>query len=145
MPIHGDGGHAAVVQELPLDNPDGWIIAVGDNSARQKEARKYNLFARAIHPSAVISPSAVIGPGTVIMAGAIVQARAVIGAHVILNTGCTVDHDCVIEDFAHIAPGVHLCGGVRVGEGALVGVGSCAIPKAQVAPWRTIPAGSVLK
>lgn len=147
VPLHGNGGHAAVIWELPINPPEGWIIAVGDNAIRQKEARKKEgvVFATAIHRSAIISPSAKIGEGTVIMAGVVVQARAVIGKHCILNTGCTADHDCIIEDFAHLAPGVHLCGGVHVGEGALVGVGSCAIPGARISPWIVIPAGSVIK
>lgn len=144
MPIHGNGGHAAVVRELEM-RQEGWIVAVGDNGLRQKEARRYCRFGIAIHKSAVVSPTAEIGEGTVIMAGAIVQARAKIGKHVIVNTGATVDHDCVIEDFAHIAPGVHLCGGVRIGEGALIGVGSCAVPGTTVTPWIVIPAGSVVK
>src|ERR1700674_3833998 len=100
MPIHGDGGHAKVVRELALT--DGWIVAVGDNAARQQESRKYKDFAIGIHPSAVISPSAKIGPGTVVMEGVIVQADAKVGAHCILNSNCVVSHDCVIEDFAHI-------------------------------------------
>ena len=145
MPIHGNGGHAKVVRELTFNLRRGWIVAVGDNAARKREAARYTAFAIGIHRTAVISPSASIGVGTVIMAGAIVQAGAVIGKHVILNTGCTVDHDCVVEDFAHIAPGVHLCGGVHIGEGALVGVGSCAVPKAKVAPWTLVKAGSVVK
>lgn len=145
MRIHGNGGHASVVKELEFVPSDGWIVAVGDNAARQQETRKYARFAIAKHPSAVVSITAKIGEGTVIMAGVVVQAGAVIGKHVILNTGCCVDHDCVIEDFAHIAPGVHLCGSVHVGEGALVGVGSCAVPGARVTPWIVVPAGSVLK
>ena len=145
MPIHGNGGHAAVVRELRLDPPNRWIIAVGDNAARQKEARNYEYFAIAIHSSAVISPTASIGTGTVVLEGAIVQARAIVGDHCIINAGAVVTHDCVIEDFVHLAPGVHLCGGVHVGEGALVGVGSCAVPVARISPWIVVPAGSVVK
>ena len=146
MPIHGNGGHAKVVRELVLTPTDGWIIAVGDNAARQQEVRRIpHIYAIGVHPSATVSPTAKLGPGTVVMAGAVVQADAIVGAHCILNTGCTLDHDCVIEDFAHIAPGVHLCGGVKVGEGALIGVGSCAVPRSQVTQWSIVPAGSVIK
>src|SRR5690349_12693888 len=91
VPLHGKGGHASVVRELPMDPPDGWIIAVGNNAARQRESRRFRRFAKAVHPAAVISPTATIGAGTVVMAGAVVQANAWIGRHVILNTGCSVD------------------------------------------------------
>jgi len=148
LPIHGNGGHAAVVREIFSLKPEidtGWIIAIGDNSARRKEAKNYDEWTIAIHPSAIVSPFARIGWGTVILEGAIVQAHAIVGAHCIINCGAVVTHDCTICDFAHIAPGVHLCGGVYVGTGALVGVGSCAIPGAKIEPWATIRAGSVIK
>lgn len=144
MPIHGDGGHAAVVRELNMTS-DGWIVAIGDNATRKRESSRYTDFAKGFHPSAVVSPTATIGVGTVILENAVVQARAVIGCHVIVNCGAVIAHDCVIGDFAHIAPGVHLCGGVKVGIGALVGVGSCAIPRAVIGAWDIIGAGSVVK
>ncbi len=40
MPIHGNGGHAKVVRELPLSHPGGWIIAVGNNLDRRREVNK---------------------------------------------------------------------------------------------------------
>ena len=64
-----------MVRELEIVPETGWIIAVGDNAARQKESRQYTEFARAIHKKAIISPSASIGLGTVVMAGVVVQAN----------------------------------------------------------------------
>lgn len=140
MRIIGDGGHAAVVRELPPQ--DGILVAIGDNRARKRvvESEKGSgAFATLVHPTAWVSPTARIGEGTVIMAGAVVQARAVIGRHCIVNTGASVDHDCILLDYVHIAPGAHLCGTVTVGEGALVGVG------VGIAPGTFIPAWSVVK
>jgi sugar O-acyltransferase (sialic acid O-acetyltransferase NeuD family) len=145
VPIHGNGGHAAVVRELTITPADGWIVAVGDNSARRKESRNYERFARGIHPSAVVSPSAIIGPGTVIMAGAVVQAQATIGAHCILNTGCSADHHAIVADYVHIGPGARLCGAVIVGEGAFIGAGAICLPGAKVPPWFVVSAGTVYK
>ena len=140
MKVIGDGGHAAVVRELPP--AEGTLVAIGDNRARKRvvEAEKGSgPFATLIHPTAWVSPTARLGEGSVIMAGAIVQAGAVIGAHCIINTGASVDHHCIIEDFVHIAPGARLCGAVRVGEGTLVGVG------VGIAPGAVIPAWSLVK
>lgn len=145
MMLIGDGGHALVLREIPegkvFNRISEWIIAVGDNAARKKEAEHNELnYGILIHPTAVISPSATIGSGTVIMAGAIIQARARIGKHCIINTGATVDHDCIIGDYAHIAPGAHLCGHVEVGEGALVGVGVGIAPMCKIPPWVLVKA-----
>lgn len=147
MPIHGNGGHAKVVRGLDFTDPHGWIIAVGDNAARRKEALAHpeRCYTTAIHATAIVSPNATIGTGTVVMAGVIVQDDAIIGDHCILNSGCVVEHDCVIEDYVHIAPGVNLCGGVHIGEGALIGVGCNAIPQARVEPWTVVRGGSLIK
>ena len=111
----GDGGHARVIRDLNnarkrLDKSfaevEGWIIAVGDNRARKREAERLRdqHFTYLIHPSATIASSALIGMGTVIMAGAVVQANVQIGEHCILNTNCSVDHDSIIRAF--VPPGV---------------------------------------
>jgi len=158
----GDGGHAKVLQEInnltweqqlsnqlqdDLPYVEKWIIAVGDNEDRKKEAEAHKMrdFVTLIHPSAIIGSDVEIGKGTVIMAGVVVQPGCRIGKHVILNTSCSIDHDTIIEDFAHIAPGCNLCGGCFVGEGALMGVGSCAVPDAYINAWSIIKAGRVIE
>lgn len=140
--IHGNGGHAKVIRDIQVRPESAWIIAVGDNRLRKKEAKYHaalgHYFGVAIHPSAVVSPSAKIGEGTVIMAGAVVQADAVIGKHCIINTCASVDHDCVLENFVHIAPGAHLCGGVKVGEGSLIGAAVGIAPGMQIGRWQLV-------
>jgi sugar O-acyltransferase (sialic acid O-acetyltransferase NeuD family) len=142
----GSGGHYSVLKEIAdLSTGEGWIIAVGDNSFRRKEALKIDgIFARLFHPSSIISISAEIGVGSVVMAGAIIQGHVTIGRHVIVNTGASVDHHCDIGDYAHIAPGAVLCGGVKVGEGAFIGAGSVVAQNAVIDPWAFIKAGSVI-
>ncbi len=125
--------------------PEGaWIVAIGDNSVRKKEAlelaRQGKSFGVAIHSFSFVSPKAKIGEGSVVCAGAVIQADAVIGKHCIINTGASVDHDSVLQDFVHIAPGAHLCGGVNVGEGGFVGTGVCLPPGFKVHEWTLIKA-----
>lgn len=146
MKIIGDGGHASVVRDLALLCPvacalGGFVVAVGDNVARKREALSAHIFPcnALIHPSAVIAKGAVIGDGTVILEGAVVQVGVKIGRHVIINAGAVITHDCVLEDYVHIAPGAHLCGNVHIGEGTLVGVG------VGIGPNTTIPAWSIVK
>ena len=137
--IHGNGGHAAVVRTFYWD--EAWIIGVGDNKARKREAERHpeRQYGVAVHPTAFVSPFASIGEGTVVMAGAVIQPHARIGKHCIVNTLASVDHHSVIGDYVHIAPGAHLCGNVKVGEGSLVGVGT------GVAPNTSLPAWSIIK
>lgn len=144
--IQGDGGHAKVIRDLidelsiaaeNYHSADAWIVAVGNNAARRREAENLRdvPFAVLIHPRAFVSNAAIIGAGSVVMAGAVVQAGAIVGKHVILNTGCSVDHGCVIADYAHISPGAHLCGGVSVGQGAQVGCGVAVAQNATIPAW----------
>jgi sugar O-acyltransferase (sialic acid O-acetyltransferase NeuD family) len=141
----GSGGHWEVLKEIAdLSTGDGWIIAVGDNSSRRREALKIDgIFARLFHPSAVISPTVEIGVGSVVMAGAIIQAKVVIGRHCIVNTGAQLDHHTELADYVHIAPGAVLCGGVKVGEGAFIGAGAVIPQNEVIPPWEFIKAGSV--
>jgi len=114
-----------VIKGLELVEPgSAVIVAVGDNAARMRLARRYSVFDVAVHPSATVSRDAEIGPGTVVMAGAVINPGARIGAHCIINTNATVDHDCLISDFAHVAPGATLGGGVQVGIASMVGLGA---------------------
>lgn len=126
------------------------IVAVGDNSVREKLVGKLRglradlRFATALHPSAVISPSATLGEGTVVMANAVVNARSVIGPHVILNTAASCDHDNRIHSFASLAPGARLGGNVELGERSAVGMGACLHHGRKVGPDSVIGSGSVV-
>ena len=124
----------------------GLLIAIGDNSVRQKISIEVgHRFVNAIHPSAVVSSYSKIGMGSMILHRAVVQAGSVIGDHVILNTGSQVDHDGNIADFVHIAPRAVLCGNVTVGEGTLIGAGAVVLPGVKIGKWAVIGAGSVIR
>jgi sugar O-acyltransferase (sialic acid O-acetyltransferase NeuD family) len=125
-----------------------WIIAIGNNSVRQRVAEALalqgHLFTQAIHPSAQIALGVCIQPGTVVMANAVINADAQIGHHVIVNTAATIDHDCVIQDYCHIAPGCALCGAVQCGMGVFLGVGTKVCPGLDIGAYTTCGAGSVV-
>lgn len=102
------------------------------------------VFARVLHPSAVVSTHAVAAAGIQIMAGALVQTRAVIGENTIVNTGAIVEHECEIGAHCHVAPGATLCGNVRVGEQTHVGAGATVIQGVRIGARCTVAAGAVV-
>jgi sugar O-acyltransferase (sialic acid O-acetyltransferase NeuD family) len=122
------------------------IIAIGDNKIRKNVNDRLTkvVWAKVIHPSAIISADVEIGEGTVIMAGAVIQPGVKIGKHCIINTASCIDHDCIINDYVHIAPNASLAGGISVGEGTLIGIGSSIIPNIKIGQWSKIGAGSVV-
>lgn len=128
-----------------LDNGALWILAIGNNTIRQRIAQQFKLnYATVIHNSAIISPSVVIGEGTVCMAGAALNADAIIGSHCILNTSCRVDHDCRLADFVHISPGATLCGNVSVGMGTQIGAGAVVLPGIRIGLNCVVGAGATV-
>jgi sugar O-acyltransferase (sialic acid O-acetyltransferase NeuD family) len=129
--------------------PDGLIIGVGANQARQKIAQSmpiaaHPLWISAVHPKAIFGGGVAVGKGTVIMANVVLNPDTVIGDHCIINTAASIDHDCHVQDFAHIAPGVRLAGHVHVGQGAFIGIGACAIPQRTIGAWAVVGAGAVI-
>ncbi|MES2411386.1 MAG: acetyltransferase [Bacteroidota bacterium] len=121
------------------------IISIGNNKVRKKLSKSLNAgFAKAIHPSAIISHNVAIGEGTVVMAGVAINPDTTIGKHCIINTNATVEHDAQIADFVHICPGVSLAGNVTVGEGTQVGIGATVIQGVSIGKWVTIGAGAVI-
>ena len=106
------------------DGKTDFIIAIGNNSIREKIAQSYNVnWVTLVHPSAQIATHVSLGRGTVVMAGVVINACTTIGNHCIINTGAVVEHDNVIEDYVHISPNAALGGTVRVGEGTHIGIG----------------------
>ncbi|HBI00847.1 MAG TPA: acetyltransferase [Flavobacterium sp.] len=121
------------------------IFSIGNNKIRKMLAAKINCaFAKAIHPTAIISNHSKVNEGTVVMAGVVINPDTIVGKHCIINTGAVIEHDCVIEDFVHISPNVSLAGNVLVSEGAHVGIGASIIQGVKIGKWSTIGAGAVI-
>lgn len=125
-----------------------FIIAIGNNHTRKKVVEQLKLseyyFAKAIHPSAVISPRAKIGQGTVVMANAIINADARIGNHSIINTSAVIEHDNQIGDFVHISPNATLTGAAYIEDGVHVGAGAVVIPNITIGEWSIIGGGATV-
>jgi sugar O-acyltransferase (sialic acid O-acetyltransferase NeuD family) len=106
------------------------VIAVGDNSLREKlvlklrEAHPGTLFGTVIHPSATVSPAASVSEGAVICAGAVIGPGSWVGGHAIVNTHASLDHHGRLGNFASLAPAAATGGGVVIGERTHIGMGA---------------------
>ena len=139
--IHGIPVYKA--RDVAVQGP--MIISIGSCHIRKMISNRFNVrYAKAMHPSAIISESVEIGDGSVVMPKAAINADSKIGRHCIVNTGASIDHECRIEDYVHIAPGCTLSGEVVVGEGSWVGVGTCIKQGIHIGKNCMIGAGSVV-
>lgn len=131
--------------KMDLNSLDEIILSIGNNLVRRLLSKKLNVkYAKAIHPSAIISNNSSIDEGTVVMAGVVINPDVKIGKHCIINSGAIIEHDCIIYNFAHISPNVSLAGGVEVGEGSHIGIGAIIIQGIKIGKWVTIGAGAVI-
>ena len=122
-----------------------FVIAVGDNYARARIAKTYNLpYTTLIHPNANISIETTIGDGTVIMANAVVNAGTIIGKYCIINTGSIVEHDNKLANYVHISPNATLSGTVNVGEYTHIGANATVKNNINITNDCIIGAGAVV-
>jgi len=144
------GGLADLPEIVRSQNPQGFLVAIGDNWNRGMVAEKVKEIAPllpaiiAVHPGAQVACSACLGPGTAVMAGAVVNSNASVGSFCILNTRASVDHDSHLDDFASIGPGATLAGNVRVGAYSAICLQACVAEKVRVGPHTVVGAGSVV-
>ena len=121
-------------------------VAIGDNAAREREARAVGLdrLVPVIHPQASVSPHASLAQGCFVAAQAVVAPMARLALGVIVNHGAVVDHDVVVGCFSHLAPGATLAGGTCVGASVLVGAGARVLPGVTICDGVTLGAGAVV-
>lgn len=89
--------HGALVDGLPVLGPwqkqeaDMFVVAIGDNLARQRVFELVKLSKRSlvtvVSSGASVSTRAGLGAGTVVLAGAVVQAGAVVGGERVIERG----------------------------------------------------------
>lgn len=124
------------------------IGSIGSMNLRKKIflnfKQKGYVFAKVIHPTAIIGQAVNIQEGAQIMAGAIIQIGSSIGINSIINTKASVDHDCVIKEHVHISPGSIICGNCIVGSGTHIGAGTTIIQSIIVGENVLVGAGSVV-
>ncbi len=129
---------------------DSFIVAIGDNAARERVTREIRSaaphldLASAIHPSAEIGGSVEIGAGTVIMAGVVINALTRIGVGCIVNTRAAIDHDGILEDFVSIGPGCVIAGTCSFGHGATIGIGAVVVQQRTIGERAVVGAGATV-
>ncbi len=149
--LYDDNPHCTDIHGIPVykagdvEVTGPMIISIGSCRIRKMISTRFHVsYAKAIHPSAIISESAEIGDGSVVMPKATINADSKIGRHCIVNTGASIDHECQISDFAHISPHATLCGNVHVSQGSWIGAGATVIPGIHIGKWCTVGAGAVV-
>lgn len=149
--LYDDSPHCKTIHGCPVFKASDvkvegpMIISIGSNKIRQIISHRYTVnYAKAIHPTAIISRSVILGEGSVVMQGAIIQADTRIGEHCIINSGASIDHECEISSYVHISPHATLCGNVHIGEGSWIGAAATLIPGIKIGKWCTIGAGSTV-
>lgn len=129
---------------------DGFIVAIGDNAARERVTREIQRSApqlelvSAIHPSAEIGDSVVIGAGTVVMAGVVINALTRIGVGCIVNTRAAIDHDGVLGNFVSVGPGCVIAGTCTFGDGATIGIGAVVVQQRTIGERAVVGAGATV-
>jgi len=86
-----------VIRSVP--SKANYIIAIGDNSTRQKiaETNSNNLLPALIHKHAIIGLNVKLGQGTVVAASVVINPSVIVKSHCIINTAAVIEHDCVIK------------------------------------------------
>ena len=129
-----------------LARRSGIHIAIGSNTARQKEALLWSLerLVSVCHTKATVSTFAHIGAGCFIAANAVLAPGASLGAGCIVNHGAVVDHDVRLGAFSHVAPLACLGGGAVLGQRVLVGAAAVVLPGVVIGDDVVIGAGAVV-
>lgn len=131
-----------------IDEFDGVVVAIGNNSIRYEKQRE--LVAQGakiisiIHPKAIVSPFTRIGSGVVVLAGAIINAGAMIGDACIINSNAVVEHDCLLQAAVHVSPGANIAGGVTIGFSSWIGIGASVKQLISIGNNVTVGAGAAV-
>lgn len=126
------------------------IIAIGDNSVREKVAQKIKnimpdfIFITAIHPTSYIATDTQIKEGTVVMANSTINPSSIVGAHCIINTNSSVDHDCIIHDYASLAPNSCIGGNCEIGKSTAISIGATLFHRIKIGENVIVGGGSVV-
>jgi len=120
-------------------------IAIGNNSARQTEAKALGVgrLVSVIHPRACISAFSHIGAGCFVAAAAVVAPAATLGMGTIVNHGAVVDHDAEVGDFSHIAQHATVCGHAKLGQRVLICSGAVVLSSVVLGNDVVLSPGSV--
>ena len=124
------GDEANIPDLVEKNNITGFIVAIGDNSVREKvvtnirEICPHVPFVSTIHPTASIGKDVTVGCGTVIMAGAVINPCCSVGDFCIINTNASLDHDSSMGNFSSLAPRASTGGNCTIGNFTAIGIGA---------------------
>lgn len=132
---------------IPLAG-DQFVLGIANPDIKRRIVEmlraKNAVFARFIHPSAVIAKTAILGEGVVICPHALISSDANLGAFVAVNGLSSVGHDARIGDYSTLSAHVDITGFVQVGEGVFLGTGAKVIPRVKLGSWSKIGAGTTI-
>lgn len=136
--------------ELRLDRVTNyrWLLAVGDNSIRERFLNSTVPADASLPPliadSATIAGDAVLGRGVVVLEHAHIGSGAIVGEGTIINTAAVVEHDAKIGPYVHVAPHSTVLGSAQIGARSLVGAGCIVLPALRVGQDVKLGAGCVV-
>jgi len=123
---------------IGIANPETKRIVV------DKLKTKGAVFAKLIHPSAVVARTATLGEGVVICPHALISADATLGNFVAVNGLSSIGHDARVGDFSTLSSHVDITGFVQVGENVFFGTGAKVLPKVKIGNRARIGAGTTI-
>lgn len=144
------GTETDVPSLVAKNNITGFIVAIGDNSLRQKVVTNIRElcpdvpFVSTIHPTASIGKETMIGCGTVIMAGAVINPCCSVGDFCIINTQASLDHDSSMNNFSSLAPRVSTGGNCTIGDYTAIGIGAVLRHGVSIGNDTVVGAGSLV-
>jgi sugar O-acyltransferase (sialic acid O-acetyltransferase NeuD family) len=126
-----------------------YICAIGDSAIRCAISthlrEKGAVFAKLVHPSAIISPDCEMGEGCIVGPRAVITVNTFLGRDTVVNIGCCISHDVRIADGVTLSPNCTLCGGVVIESGAFLGASATVIPRFTIGEGAVVGAGSLVR
>jgi len=141
-------GKHSVLPKLKEGDITGFIVAIGDNSIREKtyyEALQADLVPiNAVSRNAIINPDVILGKGIVISPGVVLSHGVTIGSNVILDPSVIINVNASISDHCHLRPGTIVCGDVSVGKNVRLGAGCIIESRVKVGKNQIVSSGTVV-
>jgi UDP-3-O-[3-hydroxymyristoyl] glucosamine N-acyltransferase len=125
-------GERHILSQLKTQDIYGFIVAVGDNLARERifyEAVNSDLKPiNAISNQAIIENTSIINSGSIIKAGAIISHNTVIGSNCLIENGVIVEANCKVLNNCNLESGSIIGSSSLISKNVVLGMRS-VVPK----------------